>query len=111
MFLGIGVLDTLLFFLPFTRYSLLKWIKCIQERGVESGVFSILQKRSPPFGAPFLHELTKLSGTIANDHINDDGVFAELFFEFGFSHFYEVGVQFFADQIDGATTESATHDA
>ena len=55
--------------------------------------------------------LTELASTIADDNIDDNGLLAILCFELLNNNFLEVGSKFVCYEVDGATTEAATHDA
>ena len=47
---------------------------------------------------------------VAYHHVDDDGFLAVLLSEFLLHHLLEVANQFFCNQVDGATTETAAHD-
>ena len=78
--------------------------------------YSLLKRGHALRRIPFSHqklnqELAKFSGTVADNHIDDDGFLAEFGLVFGLDDFHEVVIQFFADEVDGAAAESAAHDA
>lgn len=59
--------------------------------------------------APFF--LAEFAGTVADNHVNDDWLFAELSLELLLSSLHEAVVVVLVNKVDGAAAETAPHDA